>query len=269
MLAIGLEVYMRRILIIPDEKNFYASLELACEYLVGFEYNDFFNPQVLDNDEEMDRLINIYKKETLPSYCTLHGAFFDVIPFSLDPKIREISHLRIEQSIEVAKKIGASAVVFHTNYNPYLNIPSYIETWIKENVVYWSGVLERHKEINIYLENMFDQSPDILKKLSEELCGYENFGVCFDYGHAAISKTAPQIWAKELGKYVKHIHLNDNDLISDLHLPWGEGNINRQEFYDIYEKYMSGASILLETSSVVGQRKSLECFVREGFIQQN
>lgn len=266
MLGIGLEVYMKKILIIPDEKKLSASLELVREYSVGFEYNDFFNPQVLDNDDEVDRLISDYKKETLPSYCTMHGAFFDVIPFSLDSKIRQISHVRIEQSIEVAKKIGASAVVFHTNYNPYLNSTSYVEAWIKENVAYWSGVLESHPEINIYLENMFDQTPDMLKMLAEELCRYENFGVCFDYAHAAISKTTPKDWAKELSKYVKHIHLNDNDLVSDLHLPWSDGKINRQEFYEIYEKYFNGASILLETSSIEGQRKSLECLVKEGFI---
>lgn len=266
MLGIGLEAYMKKILIIPDRNNLSASLELACEYSLGFEYNDFFNPHVLDNEEEIDRLLSVYSNETLPSYCTMHGAFFDVIPFSVDSKIRQISHLRIEQSIELAKKIGASAVVFHTNYNPYLNSTSYVEAWIKENVAYWSGVLESHPEINIYLENMFDQTPDILKRLAEELCRYENFGVCFDYAHAAISKTAPKDWAKELSKYVKHIHLNDNDLVSDLHLPWSDGKINRQGFYDIYEKYLNGASILLETSSIEGQRKSLECLVKEKFL---
>jgi sugar phosphate isomerase/epimerase len=113
---------------------------------------------------------------------------------------------------------------------------------------------------------MFDQTPDMLKRLAEELSRYENFGVCFDYAYATISKRAAKDWAKELYKYVKHIHLNDNDLISDLHLPWGDGKINRQEFYEIYEKYFNGASILLETSSIEGQRKSLECLVKEGFI---
>ena len=97
---------MKKILIIPDRNNLSASLELACEYSLGFEYNDFFNPHVLDNEEEIDRLISVYSNETLPSYCTMHGAFFDVIPFSVDSKIRQISHLRIEQSIELAKKIG-------------------------------------------------------------------------------------------------------------------------------------------------------------------
>ena len=49
---------MKKILIIPDEKKLSASLELVREYSVGFEYNDFFNPQVLDNDDEVDRLIS-------------------------------------------------------------------------------------------------------------------------------------------------------------------------------------------------------------------
>ena len=257
---------MKRILIIPRLNELSESLSLAEEYGAGFEYNDFFMPDVLDDASVCEELTRKYLSARLPEYCTLHGAFFDVIPFSLDKKIREVSDLRIEQSIAAAKRIGARAVVFHTNYNPFLNTPDYIESWIDQNEKYWSGVFEKHPDINIFFENMFDTSPDILAELARRLCGFENFGICFDYAHAAITDVPHEVWAKTLGKYVKHMHINDNDLKSDLHLAVGDGKIDFDEFYELYEKYLNGASVLIETSSLDNQRRSLERFSRDRFI---
>lgn len=258
---------MKKLLIIPDRKRLDESLSLAGEYDLGFEYNDFFSPAVLDNERHLNEVEGCYLSKKLPSYCTLHGAFFDVIPFSPDDRIREISEMRIEQSIAAAKRMGCRAVVFHTNYNPFLNSDAYVRSWIEKNNAYWSSVLKNHADILIYLENMFDTSPDIMCELAETLSIYENFGICLDYAHASISTTDQLIWAQRLGKYVKHVHLNDNDLKSDLHLPWGSGMIDRQKFYECYSNYMNGATILLETAAVESQRKSIDTLMADGFIK--
>ena len=260
---------MKRILIIPNLKELPDAVSLAKEYSLGFEFNEFFAPAVLDNTLEQQRIISEYAKADLPDILTLHGAFFDVIPFSPDPKIREIAFLRIKQSIEAAKKIGAKAVIFHTNYNPQLNTPAYLEKWLHDNTNFWGEILETYPEISIYLENMFDTSPELLAKLSENLCRYPNYGVCLDYAHAVLSPTSPEIWAEQLGKYVKHIHLNDNDLKSDLHLAWGDGKIDRLNFYRCYSRWLNGASVLIEVSSVDKARRSLAILSAEKFLTQN
>jgi sugar phosphate isomerase/epimerase len=113
---------------------------------------------------------------------------------------------------------------------------------------------------------MFDTTPDIMVKLSESLCKYDNYGVCLDYAHAAISKVEPEKWARDLSPYIKHIHINDNDLVSDLHLAWGDGQIDRQTFYKCYTKYMSEATVLIETNSIDNIKKSLTKLKSEGFI---
>lgn len=257
---------MKKIFIIPDITEREETSKLAQMYSLGYEYNDFYVPEILDDENRKQEICEAYQMSYVPEFATLHGAFFDIVPFSLDEKIREISALRIEQSIQIAKKIGASAVIFHTNYNPFLNSDVYIKNWVEQNTCFWSDVLDQNTDINIYLENMFDFSPDILRKLSERLYKYKNYGVCFDFAHAVLSKTNPKIWAEQLGKYVKHIHINDNDLVSDLHLAWGEGKINRQMFYECYDKYMDGASVLIETSSLKRKQSSLETLKAEGFI---
>lgn len=258
---------MKQILIIPDRAHKEQCLALAEQYHLGFEYNDFFLPDVLDDASELEAIMSEYRGWNLPEYTTVHGAFFDVIPASMDSKIREIAKLRIEQSIDAAKRIGAGAVVFHTNYNPFLNSESYNKKWIEENVHFWSGVLKSHGGIQIYMENMFDASPDLMERLSEQLAELPNYGVCFDYAHAALSSTPVEIWAKQLGRFVKHIHINDNDSVSDLHLAWGEGMLNRAVFYECYEQYMSDASVLIETTSMENKVRSLEMLKREGFMQ--
>ena len=257
---------MKQLLIIPDVNDIPEMIRLAEQYNLGFEFNDFYEPDVLDDKQKLKELLMRYEKYSMPSCRTMHGAFFDVIPFSKDGRIREVSAMRIEQSIEVADSLGASAVVFHTNYNPFLTTPAYIDIWLQQNIDYWSGVLGRHPQMSIYLENMFDNSPDILAELSEGLSKFKNYGVCLDYAHAAISKTPLVEWARRLGKFVKHIHINDNDLVSDLHLAWGDGKIDRQEFYRNYEDYMGDATVLIETRTASDCLRSLKKLEEEGFL---
>lgn len=259
---------MKQFLMIPDINSIEASLAYAEEHSLGFEYNDFFVPSVLESGAETQRLVESYKRFSLPETCTLHGAFFDVIPFSEDPKIREISLLRIEQSIAAAREIGAGAVVFHTNYNPFLNSPDYIGSWVQTNTEVWGDILSRCGDINIYIENMFDTSPEVIARLAEGLSAYGNFGVCLDYAHAALSEVPPEIWAETLGSYVKHVHINDNDLVSDLHLAWGDGKIGREGFYRSYDKYLSGSTILIETACEESRKRSVERLIADGFMEK-
>jgi len=258
---------MKQILIIPNKRNLAVSVEFAKNYGAGFEYNDFSLPAVLDENEKIEQMILEYQRTDLPEVCTMHGAFYDVIPFSLDNRIREVSDLRICQSIAVAKRIKAGSVIFHTNYNPFLNSESYIKVWLDANTAYWSNILEQNPGINIYLENMFDVVPDLMEQLSENLSKYNNYGVCLDYAHAFLSKTAPQEWARRLGRFVKHVHINDNDGISDLHLAWGDGVIDREGFYQSYNKYLNGATILIETSETENIRKSFARLEKDGFLE--
>ena len=258
---------MKRILIIPDRQELDASVALAKKYGAGLEYNDFFQPEVLEEEQKIQSIFAEYSALNLPEYCTLHGAFFDVIPTSPDSKIREVSDLRIRQSIRVAKLLRAKAVIFHTNYNPFLNSETYRNQWIAANTAYWGKVLEQNPEINIYLENMFDLTPDMLELLSENLCRHENYGVCLDYAHAFLSKTAPEEWAKRLRHFVKHVHINDNDGNSDLHLAWGDGIIPKERFYECYENYMPDASVLIETSGYENKEKSFQRLKQDGFLE--
>lgn len=157
-------------------------------------------------------------------------------------------------------------MVFHTNYNPFLNSPKYVDEWIEKNAVCWGRVLEEHPDIGIYIENMFDSSLEIMERLAEKLSGFGNFGICLDVAHAALTNVPLREWVQALGRYVRHLHINDNDLKSDLHLAVGDGRIDWDEFYSLYDEYLDGASILIETSSLENQKRSISRLCADGFL---
>lgn len=252
---------IKKVLIIPDRDNIEFSLSMVKDYNCGFEYNDFFLPSVLDQKEHYEKIIAFYKSQKdMPDYCTCHGAFFDVTVFSEDRLIREVSDYRVEQSLEIAVKLGAKGVVFHTNYTPNFFLESFRNSWVEKNVQYWSEKLSKYPMLNIYMENMFDMDYVLLERLANKLSSYQNFGVCLDYAHACAFGDETEIdqWVKALGPYVKHIHINDNDFCSDLHLALGAGNIDWKKFKFHYNEYMSRATVLIETKGEDKIKSSLE-----------
>lgn len=257
---------MGRFLIIPQLSAIEESLCVAQKYGFGFEYNDFFIPDVMDDTDRTDKIISDYRKNALPAHCTTHGAFFDVIVFSSDRKIREISELRIRQSLDIARKIGAKGAVFHTNHNPQLTSESYLKGWLDKNTEFWSKILQEYSDLEIYMENMFDDSPVMLVSLAKKLSSFPNFGICLDYAHAEVFGGGAEKWVEAVAPYVKHLHINDNDLKDDLHLAVGDGKIDWNRFSGYYRTYFSECTTLIEVNGTDKQERSAQFLQKLGLI---
>ena len=248
---------MKHVLIVSKAEKLEEYLQLAKEYHVSFEINDFFDAKLLDDEKEIENVINKYKEFGIPQDSTMHGAFLDLAINSSDAKIREISEFRMLQSMEIAEKLGVKAVVFHNNYN--FDIPGefYKQNLIDTVVSYLSKLLSQFPDIEIYMENMFDKTPEVLVEISEKLKKFPNYGVCLDWAHVNVYGKDCEEWVKNLYPYVKHMHINDNDYTTDLHLPLGKGKIDWNAFMKYYYKYFKDASVLVETNGPEDQRESL------------
>lgn len=256
---------MSRFLIIPQLNELDKSLELAEKYGLGFEYNDFFIPDIMDDKKLSDELISRYKSHELPDCCTMHGAFFDVLIFSEDRRICSISEDRIRTSLEFACRLGARGVVFHTNHTPALTSESYVNGWLNKNEAFWRRILPEYPDICVYMENMFDTSPYMLSALAKRMADVPNFGVCLDYAHAVIYGSDIDSWVTELSSHIRHLHINDNDLKNDLHLAVGDGSIDWQRFRKSYNSCLCRAdTALIETSSIEAQRRSAKYLIKLG-----
>ncbi len=248
---------MSRYLIIPDRDRMDETIALCREYNLGLELNDFMFPKVLDDEARCRNLCEFYKNYS-DYVCTSHGDFFDVLVFSEDPRIAAISKERIIQSLNVSRAAGATGVIFHSNIEPFLNSVEYKENWLNKNESVFREICSRFPYMNIYLENMFDMKPNDLADLGERMKDVANFGICFDYSHAFISSVPLSTWAKALSPYIKHVHINDNDGINDLHLAVGDGTIDWEMFAKLKDMYFNDTTILIETSSIEYQKKSIE-----------
>ncbi len=252
---------VNKLLIVPDRKNLAESIELARKYNCGFEYNDFFIPDILDNKEKLEEIMGLYQGQAgLTEYCTFHGAFFDVTVFSDDSKIFAASDYRVEQSIDIARRLGVKAIVFHTNYVVNFKQKAYRDSWVDKNATYWTEKLLKYPDINIYIENMFDNDWELIMALGERMKAYNGFGICLDYAHACVFGDEGKIndWCKKLGPYVKHVHINDNDFTCDAHQALGTGRIDWEGFKNNYNMYFPKASVLIEMNGLEKIKASLE-----------
>lgn len=246
-------------LIIPDFNNIYESLALAEEYNIAFEYNDFFDPRVYSDEEEIKKRISLYKGcSRNPGRDTLHGAFLDMAVASKDPFICDYSRKKMEQSMAIAQELGVKGVVFHSGLIGGLKQEKYLEHWynVQEDCI--RCLLDKYPELFIFMENTFETGPDSLVELKQRLRDCGRFQLCLDYGHACLSGTVPDVWYASMASDLGHIHLNDNDLKADLHMVPGTGVIDFRHFKMLQEQYGVKVPILLEITGSDKQRKALE-----------
>lgn len=251
--------------IIPDSKEIDDYVKLADDNSFAFEYNDFFRPNILDNRDEIDRLVNLYLslgRNTCND--TFHGAFYDVIYFSSDMKIREVAVSRMVQSVETAERLSCKGIVFHTNFNPaFLRNNEYEKQWIESTVSVVKSLVRESSNVDIYFENMFDTSPEQLRKVADCLSDEKRFGICLDIAHMMLGETEIEIWFEKLHPFIKHFHFNDCYLKYDEHLPVGSGKIDWNGVFSLIDKYsLSNTSQLLEVNGREAINKSYE-FIRQ------
>lgn len=246
--------------IIPSLGEIDEYVRLAEQYGLAFEYNDFFAPELLDDSAALKERIRIYKGLNRSRESdTLHGAFYDVLPFSWDSGIKKHSIYRMQQSVEIANELGCRGVIFHTNFSPdFINNEKYRKNWL-ESMQETVRQLLSGSSCDIYLENMFDQSPDELAELSASLQGENKFGICLDIAHMRLATDKPRDWFRVLAPYIKHFHLNDTHLEYDEHLALGQGSIDWSEIELLLQEYgLKDKSRLIEVSGLDKIQESLK-----------
>lgn len=250
---------------IPDIQNLEKSRELAKKYGAYFEYNDFFLPQVLDNKEEVEKRIQKYKAlDRDRSKDTLHGVFLDIALHSMDKKIRSVSEERIRQVLSIAEELKIRGVVFHANLISGYYSEIYLQGWLEASVSFWKKMLVEYPTLEIYIENMFEDRVEDIKKLAEAMESEPRFGVCLDYAHLMLYGKDEKDWVKELAPYIRHCHINDNDLYDDRHWEVGTGKLD-WNFFDKNIKGMSAEpSVLIEVRDLDAWQKSAEFLKKSG-----
>lgn len=196
----------------------YLDIEELNSFNIGVEIQDFSEPNLSIKD--IERIICNYKEKFkgFNNIKALHGPFLDLKPSSPDDKIREISYFRYRYALEAAKELEIDYLIFHSQINPHLNYPPLVKLNNLQAKEFWINILEEVPDYKgtILLENIFEDSPYMLKELIETI-NLPNIRINLDIGHAKLGKASLEEWIRELKDYIFYIHVHSNDGIYDLH----------------------------------------------------
>lgn len=206
--------------------------------------------------------------ETLASTnlkVTVHAPFGDLNLATLNDPIYRESIRQICTCIEHASKL-TDIVTIHPGYlSPVGKLMPHKAWDLQKDALRQIGTFAVEHNVTACLENMIGVK-EFLCRFPEELIGMtediEGIGMTFDFGHAnTVGKVDD--FLVNVGK-AKHIHIHDNNGLSDQHLALGEGTINWEKAGKIIAKNFQGIAVV-EGRSVEEGKKSLTVF-RKWFV---
>lgn len=195
------------------------------------EVQDFIMPDNLESKEIIDQYQGMLSD--FSGEVTLHGPYLNLVPTSIDKKVKDVAEYRYLQAVDAAMKLGANKLVIHSFYDTNTGYAQYDDLWLDGNILFWNAFLQKIKGsgVTILLENVYDKTPVTFAKLMEYLDSSQ-ISSCIDIGHCnCMANSKPDEWIKRVRGH--YFHINDNDGTRDGHLVPGKGNI---DFHRITEE---------------------------------
>lgn len=194
---------------------------------------------------------------------SVHSPFMDVNIASLQTESRVISIKQIKDSIDLANKIDAEAVVVHPGLAPFLankyflnNVYNVSNESIKEIGEYSDdlGVLTTIENMPSF-DGMLYQDMEKLDSILESL----EMSMTLDIGHANHAGYSPE---QMIFDSIKHIHIHDNFGDDDSHLALGEGDIQLKDIVNTLEKKNYNGIYIIEVNDYDSIKNSFEYMKR-------
>jgi sugar phosphate isomerase/epimerase len=240
------------------------TLALAAERGLNIEVQAFAFPgsSALSSEVEDYRL----RLAGFPGRVSMHGAYYDLNPLSADPKLAELSRERYTQSLAVARKLRAHAVIFHSTFSPLVRSTGYLEGWVARNAGFWADFLRDAEQADqtLLIENLYEDRPEILLALAQRIA-HPRLRICLDVGHVNLYSRAPLVrWAETLAPYLACVHLNDNNGETDEHMAPGEGAVDYEGLFRYLHACDDPPILSLEVESDEHFARSLEFLAGHG-----
>lgn len=216
--------------------------QVAKEYGVNLEIAEFCTAWNMDEKfDEVDK--DVQKKMEGISKSLLHAPYNELFPCAIDKKARALAAERYRQAIDLAKRYGASKVIIHGGYNPWIYFPVW---YTEQSVLFWKEFLQEDPGVEIVLENVLETEPewllDIVKGVDDP-----RLKLCLDIGHVnAYSKIPVMEWLESWAPYISHFHIHNNDSSWDTHNALDDGSIPMKELLRRAEEICPNASFTLE-----------------------
>ncbi len=176
---------------------------------------------------------------------SMHGVYEDVTIHSNDPRIVAIAKENIQNSINVARQLGADKIVFHGGVNPLILNEWYQKNWLEKNAPFWKELLEGFSG-TVLLENVWEPNPEIFRTILDQVAS-PRLKICLDVAHANVySKVPLEEWFTKLGKDIVYMHFSDNNGVADQHAAIGTGKIDWQTLTGLIAEHGLATDVVLE-----------------------
>lgn len=217
---------------VPMARKFGIGIEIA-EYCTAWNMDDEF---AATDASVREKLAGIERK-------ILHAPFNELFPCAIDRKARALATERYRQAIALAKAYGATRVVIHGGYNPWIYYPVW---YTEQSVLFWKEFLKEDPGVTIVLENVLETEPQWLPDIVTGVDD-ERLKLCLDIGHVnAYSKIPVVDWLESWAPHISHFHIHNNDTSRDTHSPLTEGTIPMKEFLKKASALCPDATFTLE-----------------------
>lgn len=215
---------------------------VARRYGLGIEIAEYCTAWNMDEKfTEMD--LSVRQKIEGISNRVLHAPFNELFPCAIDKKARELAAARYRQAIQLAKQYGATKVIIHGGYNPWIYYPVW---YVEQSVLFWKDFLEEDPGVDIVLENVLETDPQWLVDIVKG-ADHPRLRLCMDVGHVnAYTKVSVMDWLTAWAPYLSHFHIHNNDGSWDTHSPLNNGSIPMRELLNRAEKLCPEATFTLE-----------------------
>ena len=196
---------------------------------------------------------------------SIHSPFMDVNIAALQDKSRLNSIKQIKDSIDLANKINAEAVVIHPGLAPFLANKYFLDKVYEtaNNSIKELGEYGRDLGVLATIENMptFDgmlyNNMEDLHNLLTSL----DMSMTLDIDHANHSGYSPD---QMIFDSIKHIHIHDNFGDEDAHLALGEGSIELKYIVNSLEEKNYDGIYIIEVNDYDSIKKSYE-YMKKNF----
>lgn len=221
---------MSRIYIATFSEN---AVEVAKENNVNIELNDICISENLDPGS-FDRTLECMRGEITGAGAKgviMHGPFTEIIPAGIDHRFVDMGIERLNEAYEACRVLNINRMVVHSGYEPLM----YFKEWhLEKSVDFWKRYMEGKDDFTIYIENVFDDEPQMMKNLVDALDD-PRIKLCLDVGHAnAMSLTEYDVysWIEILGDRIGHFHLHNNDGSGDQHRALMDGGLDMERIIE-------------------------------------
>lgn len=231
------------------------------------EIQDAADPRLVDDKDELAR-----RAEQINALLDghtgrrgIHGPFMGLPLNSPDSQIQAIVAQRYNQAIEFAAAFGGSHMVIHSPFHGWVNPFTFAgkPAEVEQNITLIRATLEpvfpvaEHHGVTLVLENIFDLNCFPIRATMEAI-DHPNLRMSLDVGHCQLHVPLGGMpndqYIREAGTWLEHLHIQDNDALSDRHWAPGQGLINFHAIFDALREQDTNPRMIIEVKPDVIQQ---------------